>query len=137
MIGIDIVDNAVKDSRSKTKFPVIKMNAHVTDFTESAFDVIVASHVVEHSPFPKVILREMKRICKHNGLIFIEIPIEPVMSAPGGGHFSHWPEKEEFRNLVLSEKVEIVKDYMGYSTVDGREVEGKGNHYIIIYRVIK
>ena len=136
VVGIDVVDDAIKDSKSRTTFPVMKMNGHVTDFDDSTFDAIVASHVIEHSPFPKVMIREMKRIAKPDGLLFIEIPIEKVAS-PGGGHFSIWKEKKEFSDMLLSEKLVIIRDYMGYNSVDSREVEGKENHYVVVCKVIK
>lgn len=131
IIGIDVVEAAVKESFNRSGFPILLMDAHSTDFLPSLFDVIIASHVIEHSPVPRALIRELWRILKPRGLLFAEIPIESSPSE-GGGHFSWWSNANQFKELILLENFKIIKERQGYDKLDDRTVGGKENHYYVV-----
>jgi ubiquinone/menaquinone biosynthesis C-methylase UbiE len=39
-----------------------------------SFDVVVMSHILEHMPYPKVSLEEVRRIMNPGGFLFIAVP---------------------------------------------------------------
>ncbi len=54
---------------------VIKMDMHKMSFKENTFDVIYASHVIEHSFEYRKVFSEMYRVAKDNCTVLIEVPI--------------------------------------------------------------
>ncbi|MCH7916171.1 MAG: class I SAM-dependent methyltransferase [Deltaproteobacteria bacterium] len=43
-------------------------------FTDGLFDVVCLNHVLEHLPDPQVTMREIKRILKPDGIVYITVP---------------------------------------------------------------
>lgn len=64
-------DKYPRKIKDKVKF--LKMNAKKLDFTDNTFDVIIAIDVFEHlyDPELRTSLKEMKRVLKPNGILFI------------------------------------------------------------------
>lgn len=60
-LGYEIVSFDIE----KEKFP----------FPDNHFDVVVASHVIEHLYFPEVALKEIKRVTRDEGLVVIGVPM--------------------------------------------------------------
>jgi ubiquinone/menaquinone biosynthesis C-methylase UbiE len=58
------------------------------------FDVVICMEVLEHLEMPEIAFRELRRICKHDGLIIITIPNGKYDDYIG--HQNFWSE-EEFR----------------------------------------
>jgi SAM-dependent methyltransferase len=59
-LGIDIINGLLEDA----------------EFVDSTFDLIHLNHVLEHVPRPVELLREVHRILKPNGFLYIEVPRE-------------------------------------------------------------
>lgn len=134
--GIDVVEGAINDSKARaTTAKIIQMDAHSTDFADGCFDVIVASHIFEHSPLPDVLVKELKRISRQKATWFIEIPIQEKNS--DDAHYSFWESIEKFRRFLLKHDLEIIKEKHGYDKIDDREVGGKENHYYVVVRCNK
>lgn len=57
-------------------------------FGESAYDVIVAMHVLEHSAFPLLVLLNIRKALKPQGQLYVATPppTEPFLSMPS--HFT-------------------------------------------------
>ena len=49
-------------------------NGKKLPFKDNTFNEVVIIHVLEHLPEPLPILKEIYRVCKTNGRIFIEVP---------------------------------------------------------------
>lgn len=45
---------------------------------EKEYDLICLSHVIEHIPYPSLLINEVKKYIG-NGIIYIEVPFEPLM----------------------------------------------------------
>lgn len=67
--GIDYIKNR---QLQKTK-EVKKFDGYHTDYADDEFDLVYCSHVIEHVEHPRLVLREIKRISKHQ---VFEIPLD-------------------------------------------------------------
>lgn len=53
---------------------LINENGQIPELQDEQFDVILCHDVIEHCPEPKLSLREMKRLLKRKGLIYLTTP---------------------------------------------------------------
>ncbi len=60
--GYTILDIDVSSEKFPSKLPKIN------------YDTIIASHVLEHMPYPRKVLKVWKSILKENSVIYVEIP---------------------------------------------------------------
>ncbi len=58
-------------------------------FDDDTFDLVVASHVIEHVPNPTDVVAECIRVCRPGGLIYIEAPSERSLWLPGMPFWHH------------------------------------------------
>ena len=126
--GIDIVGEAVKQTKEKVGalLTIQEMDIHSTDFPDSFFDAVSASHILEHTPFPKVVIREIVRITKPGGFVFFDIPIEHTNEG-SSAHLFYFHKPEEF--LAYLSKVNVIKSQLGYGDYS--------NHFVVIGIVVK
>jgi 2-polyprenyl-3-methyl-5-hydroxy-6-metoxy-1,4-benzoquinol methylase len=110
VVGIDIITQAIADSGNRCNYLLYRMDGHQMAFDSEYFDVVVLAHVMEHSPLPHVMIREISRVLKKGGLIFIEVPIEKQLDDTSA-HFSHWVTKEDFIKFISTE-FDIIKTNM-------------------------
>lgn len=66
-----------------------------------AFDLVVLSHILEHTPWPAAVLDEVKAAMSAATLLYVEVPFEALMSgdAGAGGRAAdkkHWHEHINF-----------------------------------------
>lgn len=66
---------------------VRQMDILRTEFPNSYFDIVISNAVFEHIPDVDAVCREMKRITKKGGYLFIGIHLFPSLS---GGHHDEW-----------------------------------------------
>lgn len=52
-------------------------------FPEDSFDLVVASHVMEHLRRPVEIFGDLVRVCRPGGLVYVEAPSERALLLPG------------------------------------------------------
>lgn len=78
--GIEIWEERFKDCES------LGYHMHWCDididelpFENDSFDVVVASHVLEHLQNPDFAIREMSRVLKKGGLLIVGTPIKPIL----------------------------------------------------------
>lgn len=70
-IGLDIESAISYDDNTK---PDITWNGVTMPFENGSFNTCIATEVLEHCPDPEVFLKEVNRVLKPNGLIFLTIP---------------------------------------------------------------
>jgi SAM-dependent methyltransferase len=71
--GVEISPSAVY-AKNERKLDVRNIPLEENHFPDNSFDVILASHLIEHLNEPKIFLEETYRILKNNGAIFITTP---------------------------------------------------------------
>jgi len=72
--GIDVSKEAVQRCREKGLGNVVKMDGAETSFDDEAFDVIIASDVLEHIRDDGTAVAEWKRIVKRGGFLICFVP---------------------------------------------------------------
>jgi len=77
VVGIDIspdmlkkAENHIQKSNLKNK-KVMMMNGEDLDFEDNSFDKVVGMYVVSVTQNPDLLIKEMKRVCKPNGDIYL------------------------------------------------------------------
>jgi hypothetical protein len=43
------------------------------------YDLIILSHVIEHVSYPKVIIKEIKKLMNQDSILYIELPLEKIL----------------------------------------------------------
>lgn len=81
IIGIDLHAEKVKLAK-KLGHDVLEGDVHNLPFGKEEFDVVFASHILEHSYDIKKVIAELKRVTKKNGCVFVIIPIEKNTKNP-------------------------------------------------------
>lgn len=51
------------------------MDMHKMVFSDNTFDVVFSSHALEHAYDPDQVIKELARVCRSDGLIAIEVPV--------------------------------------------------------------
>lgn len=80
--GIDYIDRT-KDAPADFDFKVVDLNDDQIPFDDDKFDLVVASHVIEHVDDPIKLFSELIRVCRPGGMIYLEAPSERSTMLPG------------------------------------------------------
>jgi ubiquinone/menaquinone biosynthesis C-methylase UbiE len=113
--GIDISPINIKEARKfcKEKNITFKVaNAERMPFIDETFDIILMSDVIEHVLNPTLCFKEMKRVLKKDGVIFLIVPVCPDLPFKksliflyrkhyGWKHFSDKHIEEHLRTYTL------------------------------------
>jgi SAM-dependent methyltransferase len=70
----DIISN---NSPSYKGVKFVKANAENLPFSDSTFDLVVATCLLAHVDNPELVLQEARRVTKNNGKIIIGLPCDP------------------------------------------------------------
>ena len=73
-LGIDVTAPAVHVDPDATNLSLIEYDGQTIPFHDDSFDLVYASHVVEHVLNPRGFLSEISRVSKR--LIYLEVPCE-------------------------------------------------------------
>lgn len=80
LVGTDISKTALNRAKeiltSRPEIKLVKADAQRMPISDDYFDVILCSEMLEHVPYPKIVLKEFYRILKNNGSFVISIPNE-------------------------------------------------------------
>ncbi len=100
--AVDIDEKTVKKARNKNWLKNIvyrQGNAENLAEKNETFDIIVSFETIEHLKNPEKYLKELKRVIKNNGLIFISTPNKKISKEKNPFHFKEF-EKEEFKEIL-------------------------------------
>ena len=64
-------------------YRIVDLDHEPLPFEDDLFDLVVASHVVEHLRSPMEAAQEWVRVCKPGGVIYVEAPSERALLLPG------------------------------------------------------
>jgi len=111
--GID----AIKKRNLTSLVEAKKFDGYKTSYPDDFFDLAILSHVLEHVEFTRMLLRELKRISKHQ---IIEVPRDysfnvdkKVKSLTSYGHINVYTPSL-LRFLLKTENFHIIKDKMAF-----------------------
>ena len=106
--GLDVVKKYIKNP----KVNYYNCDAARMDkiFTDKIFNVVILSHVLEHVIDPEVVINQIYRVLKDDGILFIEIPLEPDVK-PEVGHFSFFKKPPHLYRLLSNDKFDIIDTY--------------------------
>lgn len=119
--GIDISEAAIEQARRNGHTAVAGRFEADTELPEGSFDLIVASHVIEHVADPIAFARRAAQLLKPGGLFMFATP--NVDSADvrrfgrfwGGWHFPrHWTLYDATTAGQLAEQVGLTVEQVGY-----------------------
>lgn len=57
------------------------LDHHPLPYPDESFDIVIASHVLEHIARPDILLREMNRVLKKGGAMLVATPTKPPLVA--------------------------------------------------------
>lgn len=72
-VGLDISDYAVEMCR-KQGFAAKRGSIHLMPFADETFQMVLIKHVLEHTADPRTVLREIRRVLRPGGGVFISTP---------------------------------------------------------------
>lgn len=78
--GIEMCNEIAKKKKYSHHEFITPEESEILPYEDSSFDVIIASHVVEHVEQDKLFLSEMYRCLKKDGMMFIICPIDNLDS---------------------------------------------------------
>ena len=79
--GVDLSKWSKEHAKTYFSIDIFQGTLSSAVFPDRAFDVIVMNDVIEHLEDPKVVLKEIRRILKNDGVIYISTPdIKSVLS---------------------------------------------------------
>jgi SAM-dependent methyltransferase len=76
-IGIDMADPKAHLDSSALGLDLRAYDGRVLPFADKSFDLVYASHVVEHVPNPRGFLEELKRVSRK--YLYVEVPCEATL----------------------------------------------------------
>lgn len=86
-VGLELSSKSVKYVLKK-KLEVIKHDVnHKFPFRDGQFEVVFASHIIEHVYSPYNFLKESKRVLKKDGIIVLGFPVEKSLARVFGDHY--------------------------------------------------
>lgn len=95
--GVEITAAAVSIARARAEIDSVKLyDGARLPAAAGAYDLGVASHVLEHVPDPVALLREMGRACT---AVVVEVPLEDNLSARRAGKREHAAEVGHLQRL--------------------------------------
>lgn len=127
LYAVEISESAIRqiEKRNLSTLREVKIfDGYQIPYEDDAFDLIVCSHVIEHVEFPRLLLREIKRVSKYQ---VFEIPIDFSLTIDkkidhflSYGHINiYYPAL--FRFLLISEGFDILLDKAGFYSKEVRK----------------
>lgn len=79
-VGVDVADPRAHVHPGARDMDLRTFDGQTLDFDDRTFDLVIATHVVEHVPNPRMFLSELARVCRQ--FIYVEVPCEMKARSP-------------------------------------------------------
>ena len=106
--GITLGPRNVKFAQQVFGIQIQTCDIHATPFPDREFDGVIASHTMEHSYAPLILLLEMNRILKPGGRIIIETPPYKDFTYGDNPHHVLCPTVEQMDGLLLKSNFKVI-----------------------------
>jgi SAM-dependent methyltransferase len=107
LYGIEIDDISVGIAKKRGLDNVIPGDAHKLPYDDNFFSAINCTQVIEHSYSPHTVLKEMRRVLKKDGVMWIDAPLEGTATYAHvynySAHHCFWVTPQEFAEFLNSE----------------------------------
>jgi ubiquinone/menaquinone biosynthesis C-methylase UbiE len=90
--------------------PVVQADIHFTALPERGVDLVVARHILEHSPMPLLLLMEMRRLTRRYALVVV--PCDEKIFVDAKNHYSVL-SKPLWRKLFTRARFRVLKEADG------------------------
>ena len=72
--SLDVGENLLNEVKKKCETTRVVGDVTALKFKDNSFDIIVSSDVIEHTPDPKLAIKEMARVLKKGGVLALTVP---------------------------------------------------------------
>lgn len=142
-LGFDVTNSL----KSIVESNGIKFISDISFVKNNSIDVVICHHVLEHTAFPPLVLKEIKRILKNDGRLLLFVPLER------GRKYNHYDSNEPNQHLyswnvqtmaklveLMDYKVEIAKKqrfgYDRFAAVLADKLRIGERGYRIVHRLL-
>lgn len=89
--GCDIDEAKIHLATSYTDYPTRLADLHYMDqaFTTERYDIIIASHCLEHCIYPKLVLKHLHTFLNNNGSLYVVLPYPEPFDPENISHVSN------------------------------------------------
>jgi len=119
-IGIDVSGEFIQKAKENySNLEFYKMDFHKLDFLDNSFDCIYADNVLEHSPYPNKVFREIYRVLSDKGFFIALIPTDARNPQFSGLDHAWKTDKDEVQTRLKEigfqhiniEEIDVVKKF--------------------------
>lgn len=123
--GLDISQYAISKVNKNHHVVVLDVSQKKFPFKNNFFDAITLDHVLEHVPNPVFVLKEIRRILKPKGLLFIEVPIR-----------SRWPTHKTHVSYFNKISLSFILENLNFKIVKIGKQGGKFRNILGLIRYL-
>ncbi len=80
-VGVDISETAIRRAARASPATLVRADGEEMPFSDSFFDAVVCSEMLEHTVHPAKIVSEIARITRPGGRVVLSVPNEPLINA--------------------------------------------------------
>ena len=108
--------NTLTKLKNRPNIKSIIMDAQKMEFDDNQFDIVILTEVLEHIPDDKLAAKEIIRVLKPGGYLFLTVPNLDRVPLEHGikEHYRHY-KKDDLLQLFGSENIILLKDRFKFS----------------------
>jgi len=131
VMGIELIPDSANFGASLGR-PVVQGDMRYINSSDNSWDIVTCLHAIEHCPDPKKAIKEMMRVLKPGGWLFIVVPKE---SKPTGyaHHYIAFNRYRSLRDYVLQEPMVKKDSAIGKSS---KTKDGKWEIRLMVQKIV-